>query len=126
MSGLSGSILRKAIDLLMVFVLVKAFEAAESPWAIWVKFCALPELSQIGVITLTVLLGAMVISAVRHLLDWGRRTAIGVWKVGVWCRNWRKNQRGGDLMEHTATLSNSPVFRARRATSSTAPNLSCE
>lgn len=94
MNGLSGSILRKAIDLLMVFVLVKAFEAAESPWAVWVKFCALPELSQIGAVTVAVLLGAMVISAVRRLLGWVREAAIRAWAAAVWLWTWLKTSAG--------------------------------
>lgn len=59
--------LRRAIDAMLGFLLIDVIGAAQSPADVFRRFCELPDLSKIGAITVTVVVGSVLLQLVRFL-----------------------------------------------------------
>jgi hypothetical protein len=54
----------------MAFLLLQIFGSATSLAAGWAAFCALPELSKIGAITVAVFLGSLIGGTISNFVTW--------------------------------------------------------
>lgn len=94
MSNFSSVVLRKAVEGLLVILLLDTFGPNRGLRAMWELFCALPELSQIGVLSVLVLLTGLILDALKQLL-------LRIFKVTksiqTWLRSARSSRSQGSL-----------------------------